>query len=75
MSLAKRTCATCCAFEPVRGCWAVVSAIQQRDPHGGCKHHQTTLESDARDDAVLTRCQALLIQSHSPGGSTDQGPP
>lgn len=75
MSLATKTCATCCAFEPVRGCWAVVNASQQPDPHGGCQHHQTALESDARDDAVLTRCQALLIKSRSLGGSTDSRPP
>lgn len=47
MNFAPPTCATCCAFEPVRGCWALVDCGEKPDPDGCCKHHQSELQNDA----------------------------
>lgn len=64
MSLVQKTCATCCAFEPVRGCWALTKPSRQPDLNGCCEHHQTEMESDVLEGYIHAFWQPLLIKSH-----------
>ena len=80
MNFAPPTCATCCAFEPVRGCWALVSRSEKSDPLGGCEHHRSESQNDAAcqsswavtDDLILAR-QRRAPTAATTGGTARTG--